>query len=292
MPFRLLGSPREPSPTFTEAQVIWGVPLREGHSDDDDPRAHQGVAQHAFEIGSDERAVCGFEPPKRTHGTYKAPRPQLGLPSGRYNPRCKKCAALVVAVGSEADAVSEPAAAIEARSGEMIGTHVTPTAEVPTEELAEEEPIDAAEPQREPVEPEPAEAETAEAERADDDAADDSEAHADEATATVVERESIEPESWVAEAAPDSDVTSMTEIGWQGSLTVPAGRATVVIEAADAVGAQVVARVVRGPHGIFVESVTVEKGRPTVRLNAPADVPVTVAWLVVPDLGLTEGTTR
>ena len=277
--------------------MIWGVPLREGHSDDDDPRAHQGVAQHAFEIGSDERAVCGFEPPKRSHGIYKAPRPQLGLPSGRYNPRCKKCAALVVPVGSEADDTGQPAAAVEARPDEMIGRHVAstaesvstqPAAETAADELAEEEPTDDAELEAEPAEAEPAEAEPAE----DHDAAEAHIAEVEKGAATVGERQSVEPESWVAEAAPSDDVTSMSEIGWQGSLTVPAGKASAVIVAADAVGGQVVARVVRGPSGIFVESVSVEKGKPTVRLNAAADVPVTVAWLVVPDLGLTEGTTH
>jgi hypothetical protein len=85
---------------YSPAEVVWGVPLRPGFSDDDDPRAHEGVAQHAFEIGSDRRAICGFEPPVRaTPG--RSSRPMLALASSVYNPRCRKCSSMVVVFTDE-----------------------------------------------------------------------------------------------------------------------------------------------------------------------------------------------
>ena len=75
-------------------EFMWGVPRREGHSDTDDPTAHTGVIQHAFEFGRDDRAICGFEPPKRSTRAYPDARPQLAVP-GRNNPRCRKCEVLV-----------------------------------------------------------------------------------------------------------------------------------------------------------------------------------------------------
>jgi hypothetical protein len=80
---------------WTDGEVIWGVPRRPSHDDLDDPKAHAGLAQHAFEPGNDERAICGFEPAKRASGPSAPPRPQLAMPSPRLNPRCAKCAGLV-----------------------------------------------------------------------------------------------------------------------------------------------------------------------------------------------------
>jgi hypothetical protein len=81
---------------WSENELIWGVPRRPGYDDQDDPKAHAGLTQHAFEPGNDETAICGFEPPKRSSGPLAKPRPQLAMPSARLNPRCPKCARLVL----------------------------------------------------------------------------------------------------------------------------------------------------------------------------------------------------
>src|SRR6476646_6649854 len=80
---------------YEEEQVIWGVPRRAGLDEQDDPKAHGGLTQHAFEIGNDERAICGFEPPKRASGPTAKPRAQLAMPNSRLNPRCPKCLKLM-----------------------------------------------------------------------------------------------------------------------------------------------------------------------------------------------------
>ena len=80
---------------YEEEQVIWGVPRRSGLDEQDDPKAHGGLTQHAFEIGNDERAICGFEPPKRASSPTSKPRAQLAVPNSRLNPRCPKCLKLM-----------------------------------------------------------------------------------------------------------------------------------------------------------------------------------------------------
>jgi hypothetical protein len=80
---------------WSEGELIWGVPRRPGYDDQDDPKGHAGLTQHAFEPGNDERAICGYEPPKRAAGPTAKPRPQLAMPTARLNPRCAKCARLI-----------------------------------------------------------------------------------------------------------------------------------------------------------------------------------------------------
>src|SRR5215212_1258311 len=80
---------------WSEDELIWGVPRRPGYDDQDDPKGHAGLTQHAFEPGNDERAICGFEPPKRAGSATAKPRAQLAMPTARLNPRCVKCAALI-----------------------------------------------------------------------------------------------------------------------------------------------------------------------------------------------------
>ncbi len=97
MAFRLGrgGKRAEDMPLYEEEQVIWGVPRRAGLDEQDDPKAHGGLTQHAFEIGNDERAICGFEPPKRASSPTSKPRAQLAVPNSRLNPRCPKCLKLI-----------------------------------------------------------------------------------------------------------------------------------------------------------------------------------------------------
>jgi len=99
-PPRLFGR-RHERHQFNPADVLWGIPLRPRHSDDDDPAAHRGSVQHAYPIGIDARAICGYEPPK--YQTAGGPsRAALALASDAYNPRCLKCSALISTASAEA----------------------------------------------------------------------------------------------------------------------------------------------------------------------------------------------
>src|SRR6478672_6829800 len=86
-------------PQVAPEDVIWGVPRREAASDQDDPLVHAGVIQHAFLIGVDYEAICGFKPPLRSGFVAGTKSPQLALP-GRDNPRCPKCSARITSVGT------------------------------------------------------------------------------------------------------------------------------------------------------------------------------------------------
>jgi hypothetical protein len=99
-PPRLFGR-RAEQPHFKPEDVLWGIPLREGHSDDNDPAGHRGSVQHAFPLGVDVRAICGYEPPKHPTAGGR-PRAALALASDAYNPRCLNCATLVRAASAEA----------------------------------------------------------------------------------------------------------------------------------------------------------------------------------------------
>src|SRR4051794_14354753 len=74
--------------------VLWGVPRKEGSSDTDDPLVHVGVVQHAFVLGQDDQAVCGYKTPRYATTGDKTPRPRLAL-AGRDNPKCRKCSLAV-----------------------------------------------------------------------------------------------------------------------------------------------------------------------------------------------------
>lgn len=117
------GSKQDKSRWFDD-EVLWGVPRREGFSDTSDPLAHKGLTQHAFEFGIDERAICGFEPPRRPSRSYRDPRPQLAL-AGTDNPRCPKCAALLERRG----AVSVDDAAPQQHGGDASAQEVGVTQE-------------------------------------------------------------------------------------------------------------------------------------------------------------------
>src|SRR4029079_2705240 len=122
------------APLFNEDQVIWGVPRRAGLDEQDDPKAHAGLTQHAFEPGNDERAICGFEPPKRDTSPTTKPRAQLAVPNSRLNPRCPKCLKLIAVP----IVVAEPAEIDEAAPAAPDATGQPDVAEQPqsTEEEA------------------------------------------------------------------------------------------------------------------------------------------------------------
>ena len=130
---------------FDEDQVIWGVPRRAGLDEQDDPKAHAGLTQHAFQPGNDDRAICGFEPPKRAGGPTAKPRAQLAVPNSRLNPRCPKCLKLIAVPV----AAAAPASADEAT--EAHESSLAEEAPLTDEQLAPEE-ASAAEDQ--PAEPE------------------------------------------------------------------------------------------------------------------------------------------
>jgi hypothetical protein len=109
------------APLFNEDQVIWGVPRRAGLDEQDDPKAHAGLTQHAFEVGNDDRAICGFEPPKRASSPTAKPKAQLSMPNTRLNPRCPKCLKLIAVPVTELAAASAdtPAEAVVADAPEV-----------------------------------------------------------------------------------------------------------------------------------------------------------------------------
>jgi hypothetical protein len=96
MRIRLLPGSNSPGQMWAHDEVLWGIPRRHGYSDIDDPRAHSGIAQHAFPLGHNERAICGNEPPKRPTWINPVPHAQLAVPSPIYNPRCQDCQRLLV----------------------------------------------------------------------------------------------------------------------------------------------------------------------------------------------------
>ncbi|MGZ5367658.1 MAG: hypothetical protein ACXWDB_08010 [Aeromicrobium sp.] len=86
--------PRKDSQQFAADEVLWGVARREAASDRDDPILHSGLIQHAFVLGNDEQAVCGFRPPVSPGFGGRTRVPQLALP-GPDNPQCSKCLELL-----------------------------------------------------------------------------------------------------------------------------------------------------------------------------------------------------
>lgn len=81
--------------TFPADEVVWGVAIRDGFDELDDPFYHRGVTQHAYLEGNDSVAICGFRPPRSGPRTRR--RARLGLPTPGENPMCGSCAKMVVA---------------------------------------------------------------------------------------------------------------------------------------------------------------------------------------------------
>jgi len=76
---------------FDVDTLLWGVQRRRGYNVVDDPGAHRGRYQHAFVIGDDTVALCGFKPRSRWHPNFKVP---VAMATD-YNPRCLRCVAVI-----------------------------------------------------------------------------------------------------------------------------------------------------------------------------------------------------
>jgi hypothetical protein len=81
--------------TFPADEIVWGIVIRNGFDELDDPGYHRGMTQHAYLEGNDNVAICGFRPPQSGPRTRR--RSRLGLPSAGEHPMCGSCARLVVA---------------------------------------------------------------------------------------------------------------------------------------------------------------------------------------------------
>jgi|GEM_PF-5971371 len=81
--------------TFPADEVVWGIVIRNGFDELDDPWYHRGTTQHAYLEGNDNVAICGFRPPQS--GPRSRRRSRLGLPAGGEHPMCGMCARMVVA---------------------------------------------------------------------------------------------------------------------------------------------------------------------------------------------------
>lgn len=83
----LLGRhPRATHNQFAAVDIEWGIRRRSGYSQMDDPVAHRGLVQHAFLMGVDTRAICGYKP-LRWRQRRAAP---LAIPTSE-NPYCPEC---------------------------------------------------------------------------------------------------------------------------------------------------------------------------------------------------------
>ena len=88
-------APAKPAKTYPADLIVWGIVVRAGFDEMDDPWYHRGITQHAYLEGHDDAALCGFRPP--VTGTRGRRRPRLGLPSAADHPMCGICARMVVA---------------------------------------------------------------------------------------------------------------------------------------------------------------------------------------------------
>mgnify|MGYP001812158719 CR=1 FL=1 len=81
--------------TFPADEVVWGIVIRNGFDEMDDPWYHRGTTQHAYLEGNDNVALCGFRPPQSGPRTRR--RSRLGMPTAGEHPMCGSCARMVVA---------------------------------------------------------------------------------------------------------------------------------------------------------------------------------------------------
>ena len=58
-----LPRPTDGLPLWSSDGVQWGVVRMEGCFDTGDTSRHAGIVQHAFPLGRDWLAACGFQPP-------------------------------------------------------------------------------------------------------------------------------------------------------------------------------------------------------------------------------------
>jgi hypothetical protein len=248
-------------PLVAPDDVIWGIPRREAASDQDDPLVHAGVTQHAFLIGVDYEAICGFKPPLRSGFVTGTKSPQLALP-GRDNPRCPKCSALVSSVGSLEE---EAEAALILTSTDESDLTVSESDDALTADVA----IDGDAPKN--------------ALDADDVFEDEA---TDDETVEVLEDEAddAEGEDEASVNARDSAWAPRRSSARRGGVaTVPQGKRSVVVQLPDKLIGSVIAADIDGERGeLRVRSVVSDDdGTIRITLNQPAPTPVEVLWFVV-----------
>jgi len=137
--------------TFPADEVVWGIVIRNGFDELDDPWYHRGTTQHAYLEGNDNVAICGFRPPQSGPRTRR--RSRLGLPTAGEHPMCGSCARMVVAPrprvpvpvqGSRppvAVPVARPAQQPAPQPVAMPAAVRVPTAPAPATPTAEAEPL-------------------------------------------------------------------------------------------------------------------------------------------------------
>lgn len=87
-------APRTERRLWPDHLVQWGVPRKAFRFDIEDPDAHRGRTQHAYALGHDHIAVCGFVTPL-VRGFFGGKEPLLAL-AGPDNPRCRQCAVVIL----------------------------------------------------------------------------------------------------------------------------------------------------------------------------------------------------
>jgi len=119
-----LASPLQPRTgrTFPADEIVWGIVIRNGFDEMDDPWYHRGTTQHAYLEGNDNVAICGFRPPQSGPRTRR--RSRLGLPTTGEHPMCGMCARMVVAPRPRVPVPVQsvrPAVAVPVTGGAMPG---------------------------------------------------------------------------------------------------------------------------------------------------------------------------
>jgi len=74
--------------SIDRTEVLWGIRRQAGSGDMFDPASQAGVKAHAFAVGRDEVAVCGFRPLR-----FGRRRAMPVAAATHYNPQCTKCLA-------------------------------------------------------------------------------------------------------------------------------------------------------------------------------------------------------
>jgi hypothetical protein len=89
--------------------IMWGVAVRDGYDELNDPSHHRGMTGHAFLEGNDEEALCGYRPPMRNVFSRRVAK--LGMVSDELHTKCEKCATTVVPLRLRGASPATPATA-------------------------------------------------------------------------------------------------------------------------------------------------------------------------------------
>lgn len=234
--------------------VLWGVPRRDGASDTDDPLAHVGVVQHAFVLGQDDRAVCGFKTPRYPTVADRSSRPRLAL-AGPDNAKCPRCRAVLASSGGTLEVLAP--ATEPAGDGQEPLLDIQPLASVDGDATEIPSATDVG----------------AEEARQDDPPGRETNGREDDAT-----RESAEPDARLS-----TTVRRRASVRQGGRVTVPTGRRSVAVQLPSfARGSAIAAEIDGDPGDMQVEAVTVTKdGLAQVTLNARATTPIDVVIYIV-----------